>query len=229
MNLTNDPKYDKWNDQLQSPVTSYNLDKPMNLAAFEALPDHAKKEYLKTLKRNHGAGVQQIAQMLGIKRADACDLMAANGVSTKGKRAENADAAWAAFLGDYVFPEIPERERFTLSDHAAPDPDVAPSAAETSAPVEAPEEAAPVEPQEAAEAPKPEPVPVPPPAPETQEEPEPKPRPAAPRRPEVTTVLRAFGVDLTGPIDAVLRRLQNFSAMVGDRTVCVTISVEDEA
>lgn len=83
-------------------------------------------------------------------------------------------------------------------------------------------------PQEAAEAPKPEPVPVLPPAPETQEEPEPKPRPTAPRRPEVTTVLRAFRVDLTGPIDAVLYRLQNFSAVVGDRAVCVTISVEDE-
>ena len=109
MNLANDPKYDKWDDQLQSPVVSYNLNHPMNLAAFEALPDHAKKEYLKTLKRDHGAGLKQIAQMLGVTTATAKELMIANDVSPKGKRPQDADATWQAFLGDYVFPEIPER------------------------------------------------------------------------------------------------------------------------
>ena len=229
MNLANDPKYDKWDDRLQSPVVSYNLDKPMTMLGFLALPEHAKPEYLTKLKRTYGAGVKQIAEMLGIMTGSARELLKRYDISTKGPRIENADAIWKEFMGDYKYPPAPEKERFTLSDHTEPDPDVVLPSAETSAPAKAPEEVATVEPQKPAETPKPEPVPVPPPAPERQEEPEPEPRPAAPRRPEVTTVLRAFRVDLTGPIDAVLRRLQIFSAMVGDRTVCVTVSVEDEA
>lgn len=229
MNLKNEKDLDTWDSKLQSEVVTYNLDKPMTMLGFMALPEHAKPEYLTNLKRTYGVGVKQIAQMLGILTESARELMKRYGVSTKGPRIENAEDAWQTFLGDYEFPPAPEKERFTLSDHTEPDPDVAPPAAETSAPVEASEETAPVEPQEAAEEAKPEPVPVPPPTPKSPEDPEPEPRPAAPRCPEVTTVLRAFRVDLTGPIDAVLRRLQIFSAMVGDRTVCVTISVEDEA
>lgn len=150
MNLANDPSKDKWDDVLQSPVISFNLDKPMGLDDYSKLPEYAQKEYLTKLKRSYGAGAAQIGQMFGITTEDACELMRECGVSAKGKRAANADELWTAFLGDYKLPEL--APRFTLAD-AEPE-----LTAETPA-----AEPAPGTPQNAQEAPEQEPVPVPPP------------------------------------------------------------------
>ena len=176
----------------QSPVVSYNLGKPMGLQDYIKLPDHAQKEYLLKLKKEHGASAAQIGQMFGISTEDACELMRESGVSAKGKRAANADELWAAFLGDYQIPE--PAPRFTLSEEEPP--------AETT-------EGAPEG--------------------DPQPEPEPEPRPAPPKPPEVSTVLRAFRVDLSGPIDAVMRRMSVFAAIVGNRNVTVTLSCDEDA
>lgn len=190
-----------------SPVTTYNLSKPMELTTFLALPTHAQKEYLTKLRREYGGTVQLIADMFGCEPDSVTELFEGAGVSLRGGlRGKTQQEAWQKFIGEWDPVDQPP-----VMGPGDPSPE------------------APVEPEKAAEEARPKPAPVSPLVPEIREEPEPEPRPAAPRRPEVTTVLRAFRVDLTGPIDAVLRRLQIFSAMVGDRTVCVTVSVEDEA
>lgn len=199
----------------QSPVLAYNLEKPMALSDYIQLPDYVQKEYLTNLKRVYGAGAAQIGQLFGISTEDACELMRKSGVSFKGKRAANADERWAAFLGDYKPPE--PAPRFTLAEA---DPELT---AETPTAEPAPET-----PQNAQEAPEQEPVPVPPHAPKRPEEREPEPRPATPRRPEVTATLRAFQIDLSGPMDAVLRRLTMFSTLVGDLPAHVTLCVSDQ-
>jgi hypothetical protein len=176
----------------QSPVISFNLDKPMGMDDYSKLPEYAQKEYLTKLKRSYGAGAAQIGQMFGITTEDACELMRECGVSAKGKRAANADELWAAFLGDYKLPEL--APRFTLSEEEPP--------SETT-------EGAPEG--------------------DPQPEPEPEPRPAPPKPPEVSTVLRAFRVDLSGPIDAVMRRMSVFAAIVGNRNVTVTLSCDEDA
>ena len=199
----------------QIPVLAYNLEKPMALSDYIQLPDYVQKEYLTNLKRVYGAGAAQIGQLFGISTEDACELMRKSGVSFKGKRAANADERWAAFLGDYKPPE--PAPRFTLAE------------AELELTAETPAaEPAPETPQNAQEAPEQEPVPVPPHTPKRPEEREPEPRPATPRRPVVTSTLRAFQIDLSGPMDAVLRRLTMFSTLVEDLPVHVTLCVSDQ-
>ena len=174
----------------QSPVISFNLDKPMGLDDYSKLPEYAQKEYLTKLKRSYGAGAAQIGQMFGISTEDACELMRESGVSAKGKRAANADELWTAFLGDYKLPEL--APRFTLADAV---------------------EEAPIE--EATEVRDP--------------APEPDPRPAPPNPKEVSTTIRAFTVDICGPVDAVIRRLTTFAALVGNLDVRITLSIDEEA
>jgi len=174
----------------QSPVVSYNLGKPMGLQDYIKLPDHAQKEYLLKLKKEHGASAAQIGQMFGISTEDACELMRESGVSAKGKRAANADELWTAFLGDYTLPEL--APRFTLA------------------------EADPVE-----EGPtEPDPLFCDPAT-------EPDPRPAPPKPKEVITTIRAFTVDICGPVDAVIRRLTTFAALVGNLDVRITLSIDE--
>ena len=43
----------------------------------------------------------------------------------------------------------------------------------------------------------------------------------------VSAVLRAFSVDLSGPIDSVLERLLAFAALAGQTTVRITLSAEE--
>lgn len=58
-------------------------------------------------------------------------------------------------------------------------------------------------------------------------EPEPDPRPAPPKPKEVSTTIRAFTVDICGPVDAVIRRLTTFAALVGHLDVRITLSIDD--
>lgn len=65
-------------------------------------------------------------------------------------------------------------------------------------------------------------------APEAREpEPEPDPRPAPPKPKEVSTTIRAFTVDICGPVDAVIRRLTTFAALVGNLDVRITLSIDE--
>lgn len=57
---------------------------------------------------------------------------------------------------------------------------------------------------------------------------EPEPRPAPePKAPTVSTVVRAFRVDICGPVDAVIRRLTTFAALVGNLDVRITLSIDE--
>lgn len=68
------------------------------------------------------------------------------------------------------------------------------------------------------------------PAPEVRDPaPEPDPRPAPPKPKEVSTTIRAFTVDICGPVDAVIRRLTTFAALVGNLDVRITLSIDEEA
>lgn len=58
-------------------------------------------------------------------------------------------------------------------------------------------------------------------------EPEPDPRPVPPRPKEVSTTIRAFTVDICGPVDAVIRRLTTFAALVGNLDVRITLSIDE--
>lgn len=58
-------------------------------------------------------------------------------------------------------------------------------------------------------------------------EPEPDPRPAPPKPKEVSTTIRAFTVDICGPVDAVIRRLTTFAALVGPLDVRITLSIDE--
>ena len=57
--------------------------------------------------------------------------------------------------------------------------------------------------------------------------PEPDPRPAPPKPKEVSTTIRAFTVDICGPVDAVIRRLTTFAALVGPLDVRITLSIDE--
>ena len=66
-------------------------------------------------------------------------------------------------------------------------------------------------------------------APEVRDpEPEPDPRPVPPRPKEVSTTIRAFTVDICGPVDAVIRRLTTFAALVGPLDVRITLSIDED-
>ena len=56
---------------------------------------------------------------------------------------------------------------------------------------------------------------------------EPDPRPAPPKLKEVSTTIRAFTVDICGPVDAVIRRLTTFAALVGPLDVRITLSIDE--
>ena len=185
---------------LQSPVVSYNLDKPMSYADFRNLPDHAKTEYLAKLKKVYGAGVRQIAEMFRMTIEDTSYVMIAHNVSPKGKRSADGDRLWKAFLGDFVPPEHPvavqEQKPATEPDDEVIQPPVCgPGDPEPEA----------VNPVEA----------------------EPDPRPAPPKPKQVSTTIRAFTVDICGPVDAVIRRLTTFAALVGNLDVRITLSIDE--
>ena len=215
--LTPSPPY-------QSPVISFNLDKPMSLDDYSKLPDYAQKEYLTKLKRSYCAGAAQIGQMLGITTEDACELMRECGVSAKGRRAANADELWAAFLGAYKLPEL--APRFTLAE-AEPE-----LTAETPTAEPAPE--TPQNAQEATALAQGEPV-----------DPEPENKLAEERAIEnrfceaetkptvsgdsVTALLKAFLIDLEGPMSGILRRMELFADLIGDTPVVVKLAVDEEA
>ena len=44
----------------------------------------------------------------------------------------------------------------------------------------------------------------------------------------VSAVLRAFRVELSGPLDGVIRKMEAFRDVVGDLNVMVDLEVEDE-
>lgn len=219
MNLKNEKDLDTWDSRLQSEVISYNLDKPMTMIGFLDLPEHAKSEYLTKLKKTYGAGVKQIASMLGITVEATRDLMKRYGISTKGPRIENAEASWAAFLGDYKAPGIPEKERFTLSDHTEPDPDAIPQDSDP----------APETPQNAPETTKTENVPVVPVIPEPAEAPKREPSDPFMHDIHVVSVLHTFWAELSGPLCQVLEKLREIGSLVGDTPVRVSIcTIEQE-
>ena len=185
---------------LQSPVVSYNLDKPMSYADFRNLPDHAKTEYLAKLKKVYGAGVRQIAEMFRMTVEDTSYVMIAHNVSPKGKRSADGDRLWKAFLGDFVPPEHPVAVQ-------EPKPATEPDDEVIQLPVCGPGD--------------PEPESVNP----VEAEPDPQPPPPKPK--EVSTTIRAFTVDICGPVDAVIRRLTTFAALVGPLDVRITLSIDE--
>jgi hypothetical protein len=87
---------------------------------------------------------------------------------------------------------------------------------------------APETPQKAPETSKAEDVPEPPPAPEVTESPGTETAVAFTQDIAVSASLRAFRVDLTGPMDGVLAKLQTFTDLIGRIPVRVTISVDEE-
>lgn len=186
---------------LQSPVVSYNLDKPMSYADFRNLPDHAKTEYLAKLKKVYGAGVRQIAEMFRMTVEDTSYVMIAHNVSPKGKRSADGDRLWKAFLGDFVPPEHPVAVQ-------EPKPATEPDDEVIQLPVCGPGD--------------PEPESVNP----VEAEPDPQPPPPKPK--EVSTTIRAFTVDICGPVDAVIRRLTTFAALVGPLDVRIMLSIDED-
>lgn len=196
-----DPKYDKWDDKLQSPVVSYNLSKPMTMIGFMSLPEHAQKEYLQLLRKDYGGRIENIADMFGCERETVAQLYKKYDVSLNvGRFGAPQRAAWAKFIEGYEMP-----------------------------PMEAPEEKVPAEtPQNAPETPKPEDVPQPPPTPKAKQTPKAKPKPTITASVPVLSALRAFRVDLAGPLDGVLEKLKTFLDLVGDLPVRITISVDEE-
>lgn len=56
---------------------------------------------------------------------------------------------------------------------------------------------------------------------------EPDPQPPPPKPKEVSTTIRAFTVDICGPVDAVIHRLTTFAALVGPLDVRITLSIDE--
>lgn len=203
IHLANDPNLDKWDDKLQSEVITYNLSKPMTMIGFVSLPDHAQKEYLQILKKN-GGSTAQIAEMLGCSTETVLELMKRNGIRAGGRRTDDAAFLWAEFIKDY---EMPPMETPTASIKAPAPPET---------------------PQKAPETPKAEDVPEPPPALEAAEPPGTEPAVTFTADIPVMSALRAFRVDLAGPMDGVLAKLKTFTDLIGNMPVRVTISVDEE-
>ena len=53
----------------------YNLNKPMDLAAFSDMPMDLQAQYLKDLRKKHGGRVKDIAHMFGCKPKLVQDLL----------------------------------------------------------------------------------------------------------------------------------------------------------
>ena len=201
INLTNNPNLDKWDDRLQSPVTSFNLSKPMTMIGFMSLPEHARKEYLTSLRRVHGGKLEQVAQMFGCSTKTVRKLYDDLGVGLRmGRFGAAQEAAWAKFIEGYKMPEMEAADERALLET----------------------------PQNAPEAPKAEDVPEPPPALEEAEPPGTEPAVTFTADTPVMGALRAFRVDLAGPMDGVLAKLKTFTDLIGNMPVRVTISVDEE-
>lgn len=203
IHLANDPNLDKWDDKLQSEVITYNLSKPMTMIGFVSLPDHAQKEYLQILKKNGGSAAQ-IAEMFGCSTETVLELMKRNGVRAGGRRTDDAAFLWAEFIKDY---EMPPMETPTASIKAPAPPET---------------------PQKAPETPKAEDVPEPPPCAGGGRTARDGARSNLYSRHPSDGALRAFRVDLAGPMDGVLAKLKTFTDLIGNMPVRVTISVDEE-
>lgn len=99
---------ENWQERLQSPVKTYNINEPMTLETFEGMTRDLQKEYLQKLRTQFGFGPQLVADMLGTDKSSVLSKARALGLdwSTARLNTKNAEivAAREQFLSGYLFP-----------------------------------------------------------------------------------------------------------------------------
>lgn len=224
-------RLDKWDEKLQSEVETFNLDKPMMLSAFLELPEHAQKEYIQKLRRSYRCKVGEIAEMMGCEKSTVAGILERFGlpVTDKGVWRNPAQTdKWRLFLGTWgeafdfgrglQAPKEEEPASVSLAADTIPQggrqEGTAPSAIDA---VEKTDfSASPSQQSKSFRAASVE---------MTGET-------AGAQRSEedeiVTARLRSFVVDLCGPLEAVIRRIEAFRDTIGDMLVRITVRVDEE-
>ena len=192
----------------------YNQNKPMDLAAFSDMPVDLQTQYLKNLRTKHGGRVKDIAHMFGCKPKLVQDLLKENRIPyiDKGIKSSGDAAAWCAFTEGYQFPEEPECKE---EDAPARTEEGISLEATSSGPAgHLPLEGKALDGRQRTRRAD---------ADATGGTGEPAPTESGGG---VTSVLRAFRVELKGPMDEVFRYLEAFADVVGRLPVSVTVEVD---
>ena len=121
-------------------MLSYNLNAPMSLKDFDALPQDLKKEYITGLTVKYNVGVRRLADMMGVSAASLGRRLRPLGYDTSVSRWQTYDerAAWETFLGSkqVVAETLPETLPETVSSPAErPTPSETPEASPEDIPV----------------------------------------------------------------------------------------------
>lgn len=96
------------NINANNPIVQFNLDKPLIWLQFSELPEDAKVEYIKKLRKKYRCSAKQLANMFGCKVSWVEDWLVSHGIDNVIRQREDRKKAWEAFTGIVLEPEAEE-------------------------------------------------------------------------------------------------------------------------